>query len=198
MAVSPSQRPDDNSTAAGSKVEGTDASRAWSGTGDRNADPTNLTGQYPPGDWGDAIFGGPQPVGTGAPGTQGARYSGSDDPTIEPGQLTEGLSGIGPADTAHSGAPGAATTPNTEGGSSAISYSQPGAYLSGSNRSDTVSDDLSGPRDSTQANDEGYASGGPKLPGMTEPSAGGGTAHYQPAGGDDSGHVLRGGRAVRP
>lgn len=198
MAISPSQRPDDNSTAAGARVAGTDASRAWSGTPGRNADPTNQEGQYPPGNWGDAIFGGPQPMGTGAPGTQGASWSAGTDPTTEPGQLEEGLSGVGEADNAHSGAPGTVTAPNTEGGSSTISYSQPGAYLSGSNRSDTLTDDLSGARDSTQANDEGYASGGPKLPGMAEPAAGGGTAHYQPGGGNDSGHVLRGGRAVRP
>ena len=56
----------------------------------------------------------------------------------------------------------------------------------------SISDDTSGPRESTQANDEGYGSGGPKLPGMAEPVPGG---QFQPGSG---GRVLRGGRAVRP
>ena len=194
MAISPGLRPDDNSTAAGAKVSGSDASRAWSGTPDHDGDPTNMAGQYPPGNWGNAIFGGPQPTGTGAPGTQGARYSGATDPTNEPGQLDEGLSGLGPADTAQTGAPGMSTSPNSEGGGTTITFTDPATQPGiGAYRSETVSDDLSGPRDSTQANDQGYASGGPQLPGIAgnEPQSGG---KYQPGGG----RVLRGGRAVRP
>ncbi len=194
MAIAPGQRPDDNSTAPGAMVSGSDASRAWSGTPAHGGDPTNMEGQYPPGAWGTALFGGPQPMGTGAPGTQGARYSGGDDPTNEPGQLNEGLSGLGPADTARTGAPGRATTPVSAGGGTAISFTDPGTLPGvGAYRSETVSDDLAGPRDSTQANDQGYASGGPQLPGIAgnEPAPGG---RYQPG----SGRTLRGGRSVRP
>lgn len=194
MAISPTQRPDDN-TGTGSDVQsGTDAGRAWSGTSGHAGDPTSMKGQYPPGGWGSAIFGGQLPSGTGAPGTAGAHYSGDTDATNEPGQLNEGLSGLGPADTARTGAPGGATTPNTTGGGTAISYTNPGAYLAGSYQSEAVSDDLAGGRDSTQANDQGYASGGPKLPGMAEPAAGGGRAAFQPG----DGHVMRGGRAINP
>jgi hypothetical protein len=52
-----------------------------------------------------------------------------------------------------------------------------------------VSDDLEGPHDSTQANDQGYGTGGPQLPGIAgnEPVPGG---KFQPG----SGRVLRGGR----
>lgn len=164
--------------------------RAFSGSPDHDGDPTNMTGQYPPGDWGNALFGGPQPMGTGAPGSQGAH--GSADPTNEPGQLEEGLTGLGPPDTTQSGAPGASTTPNSSGGGTAVTYTRPGSGI-GTYENVTVSDDLSGSRDSTQANDEGYASGGPQLPGIAgnEPQPHG---KYQPGGG----RVLRGGRAVRP
>jgi hypothetical protein len=194
MAISPGLQPDDNSTAAGSKVSGTDASRAWSGTSAHGGDPTNLEGQYPPGNWGAALFGGTLPTGTGAPGSQGARYTSDTDPTIEPGQLNEGLSGLGPADTARSGAPGMSTTPNSTGGGTTITFTDPSTQPGvGAYRSETVSDDLSGPRDSTQANDQGYGSGGPQLPAIAgnEPQPGG---KYQPGGG----RVLRGGRMVRP
>lgn len=195
MAISPGLRPDDDSTAPGAKVSGTDASRAWSGTPAHDGDPTNMLGQYPVGAWGDAIFGGQLPSGTGAPGSQGARYSSATDPTNEPGQLDEGLSGLGPADTAQSGAPGMATTPNSEGGGTVITFTDPATQPGvGAYRSETVNDDLSGPRDSTQANDQGYGSGGPQLPGIAgnEPQPGG---RLQPGSG---GRVLRGGRAVRP
>jgi len=195
MAISPAQHPDDNAAGPGSKVSGTDASRAWSGTRNHDGDDTSMAGQYP-GDpsWANALFGGPLPTGTGAPGTQGARHSGSDDPTNEPGQLTEGLSGTGPPATTQTGAPGAATTPNTEGGGTVISYTNPGSPYGGTYQSEQVSDDLSGGRDSTQANDEGYASGGPQIPGLAgnEPRAG--VGRFQPQGGK----VLRGGRDVKP
>jgi hypothetical protein len=200
MAVAPAQQPDDNSALPGSLVSGTDAPNAFSGPRDRGTpDPTNLAGQYPPGGWGNAIFGGPLPDGTGAPGSQGAKYdNATTDPTDQPGQLDEGLSGLGAADTADTGAPGTATSPVSAAGGTVVSYTQPGSYSSGTYQSEAVRTDLSGPTDSTQANDEGYATGGPKLPGMFEPAAGGGPSSYQPSGGNDSGHVLRGGRAVRP
>lgn len=194
MAVSPSQRPDDNAAAPGAMAAGSDDTRPWSGTPNHDGDPTNMAGQYPPGNWGSALFGGPQPDGTGAPGTQGARYTPETDPTNEPGQLTEGLSGIGPPETDESGAPGMSTTPNTEGGSTAISYTEPGGYLSGTWQQETVRDDLAGSRDSTQANDEGYNSGGPQLPGIAGNEPGAGAGRWQPG----RGRVLRGGRDVRP
>jgi hypothetical protein len=195
MAISPGLLPDDDSTAPGAKVSGS-GGRGFSGTPDHDGDPTNMAGQYPPGNWGTALFGGPQPAGTGAPGTQGARYSGATDPTNEPGQLDEGLSGTGPADTAYSGAPGMSTTPNSTGGGTSITFTDPATQPGvGAYKSETVSDDLAGPRDSTQANDQGYASGGPQLPGIAgnEPQAA--TGRFQPGSG---GTVRRGGRAVRP
>jgi hypothetical protein len=86
---------------------------------------------------------------------------------------------------------GTGTTANTTGGAESITYTRPGSPYSGTYKSDTVSDDTSGTRDSTQANDEGYGTGGPQLPGLkgNEPVPGG---RYQPG----SGRVLRGGRAV--
>ena len=194
MAISPGLRPDDNSAAPGSKVSGTNASRAWSGTPAHDSDPTNMEGQYPPGNWGTALFGGTLPAGTGAPGTRGASYSGAVDATNQPGQLDEGLSGLGPADTAQSGAPGTSTSPNSEGGGTTILFTDPATQPGvGAYRSEQVTDDLSGSRDSTQANDQGYGSGGPQLPSImgNEPVPGG---KFQPG----SGRVLRGGRAVRP
>jgi hypothetical protein len=200
MAIAPTQKPDDN--AGGGNVSGTDPRSAFSGTRNHDDDPTTMAGQYPPPDgWANAMFGGPMPQGTGAPGTQGATASGgfhgggAADPTNEPGQTDDGFAGISEHDITESGAPGSATTPNTEGGSDTISYTQPGSVLSGTYQSETVHDDLSGGRDSTMANDAGYATGGPKLPGMMEPQAGGGARSFQPGSG---GRVLRGGRSVRP
>ena len=71
-----------------------------------------------------------------------------------------------------------------------MSFTRPGSPLSGTYKSDQVQDDLEGPTDSTQANDIGYASGGPQFPGNkgNEPRAGVGP--FQPG----NGKVLRGGR----
>lgn len=185
MASEPNQTPDGGGDVAGSvnprKVSGTSTS----------ADPTNEPGQYPVGDWSTAFFGGPLPTGTGAPGSSGG--AGGGDPTAEPGQLVDGLTGITPAEITETGAPGTGTNANGAGGGNSISYTRPGSYLSGTYKSDTVNDDIDGPHDSTQANDQGYATGGPQLPGIkgNEPQAGDG--RYQPS----SGRVLRGGRAVR-
>jgi len=197
MAISPAHRPDDNSARPGSNVSGTDSSRAFSGTDSHDDDPTNMTGQYPPGGWGNAIFGGPLPAGTGAPGTQGATQSAASDPTNEPGQTRDGLTGVSEHDITSTGAPGTPTAvpdaANDSSGDTLVSFTAPGSYSSGTYQSETLHDDLAGPADSTQANDQGYATGGPQLPGLkgNEPQAG--SARYQPAGG----HVLRGGRAVR-
>ena len=107
MANSPGRRPDDSSTAPGSPVRHRHAGeqRDLRYAGSRHPTPSNEPGQYPPGSSANALFGGPQPTGTGAPGTQGARPDASTDPTAEPGQMTEGISGIGPPETVDSGAP---------------------------------------------------------------------------------------------
>jgi len=185
MALTPSQRPGGSSELSSTqqKVAGVAAS----------GDPTNEPGQYPVGGWGDAIFGGPLPSGTGAPGSQGARLGGGTDPTNEPGQVDDGLTGLSTVDITTTGAPGTTTNANQPEGGTMVTYTRPGSFMSGTYQSDTYHDDLSGPGDSTQANDEGYASGGPQLPGIrgNEPVPGG---RFQPG----SGRVLRGGRDVRP
>lgn len=187
MAIEPSMQPDGGGEVAGS------AGPRYSGTGRGGYDSTVEPGQYPPGmAYEREMFGGILPTGTGAGGTAPAPFGG--DPTLEPGQVSERLSGVGPPQTTSTGAPGMATTPNGTGGAESISYTRPGSPYSGTYKSDTINDDTSGPRDSTQANDTGYATGGPQLPGIkgNEPAAGDG--RYQPG----SGRVLRGGRAVRP
>lgn len=178
MAAEPSQMPDGGGKVAGKK--------AVSGFAE-SSDPTNEPGQYPPGDWGTAIFGGPLPTGTGAPGTSGGR--GGGDVTTEPGQLTDGITGVTDAEITETGSPGTGTDPNTAGGSTSITYTRPGSPYSGSYQSDTLSDDITGPTDSTMANDEGYGTGGPQFPGNkgNEPRAGDGP--FQPG----DGRVLRGG-----
>lgn len=148
-------------------------------------DPTTELGQTP-----DSLFGVSLPQGTGAPGTSPDKPEG--DSTNEPGQLTEGISGEGPAQTASTGAPG--TTGATggpqgsEGGPDSVKFTRPGSYLSGTFVQDTVSDSVSGTRDWTQANDGGYGSGGAQLPGIrgNEPTS----------TGSGDGRVLRGGRSV--
>ena len=126
------------------------------------------------------------PQGTGAPGSQGA--GGASDPTNEPGQLNEGISGEGPAQIADTGAPGSAGAGNSEGGPDAVRFTRPGSYMSGTFVTDTISDHVSGTQDWTQANDDGYGSGGPQLPGIhgNEPTS----------TGSGEGRVLHGGRSV--
>lgn len=179
----PSQQPQ-----GGGKVSGANQSR--SGIPGGGNDDTSQPGQYPPGDWGTAIFGGPLPSGTGAPGTTGG--AGGGDVTAEPGQLTDGLTGITDAEISNTGAPGTGTTPNDSGGGTSVTYTRPGSFMSGTYKSDTATEDISGPGSGTEANDEGYATGGPQLPGIkgNEPQPGG---RFQPG----SGRVLRGGRSVR-
>ncbi len=154
------------------------------------ADPTGNLG-YPPGGWGTAIFGGTLPMGTGAPGSA-VNEGGATDATNEPGQTHEALAGVSDHDVVSTGAPGTQGAVDSAGGTS-ITYTCPNDGL-GPYHSDSVSDDVDGPRDSTQANDQGYATGGPQLPALkgNEPQAGSG--RYQPGGG----HVMRGGRAIHP
>lgn len=166
--------------------------RPYSGT-PSSADPTLEPGQYPPApDWGTAIFGGPLPTGTGAPGT--AQSAEALDPTNEHGQTIDGLTGITQAEIISTGAPGTqGTVPDTDAGGdgSAMTYTKASDGI-GPYELVTSSDELSGPQDSTQANDDGYATGGPQLPAIqgNEPRAGEG--RFQPG----AGRVLRGGRMV--
>lgn len=158
-------------------------SQAASGTPSGGTDPTNEPGQYPA-----SLFGVTLPQGTGAPGSQGAQHSAATDPTNEPGQLNEGLSGLGPDVLGQTGAPGSAGAVNGPGGPDAVTFTRPGSFQSGTYVSDTVHDSVSGTADWTQANDSGYGSGGPQLPGIkgNEPVSTGAGA----------GRVMRGGRAV--
>ena len=93
-----------------------------------------------PGNYGPSLFGVALPQGTGAPGSQGATQSGATDPTNQPGQLNEGISGEGPADTADTGAPGSTGAANGGGGPDTVTYTRPGSYLSGTYQQDTVHD----------------------------------------------------------
>jgi hypothetical protein len=65
-----------------------------------------------------------------------------------------------------------------------VDFTRPGSYLTGSYGQDTVRDEVEGAGNWTEANDSGYGTGGPKLPGMNEPTSTG-------AG---QGSVMRGGR----
>jgi hypothetical protein len=137
-----------------------------------------------PGNYGPSLFGVPLPQGTGAPGSAGA--GNAADPTNEPGQLDEGLSGLGPSVTADTGAPGSAGQQNSAGGGTAITYTNPGSFLGGTYTQDTVTDDVSGVNDWTQAIDGSY--GGKQIPGLNMPM---GT-------GAGEGTILKGGRDVGP
>lgn len=180
MASEPNQTPE-----GGGKVSG---KGRISGTGS-SEEPTAQPGQYPP--QRNDIFGGPLPTGTGAPGTSGGR--GGQDVTTEAGQLSGSVTGVTDSEITETGAPGTGTSPTKGGGGQSISYTRPGSPYSGTYKSDTTSDNIDGPASATEANDEGYATGGPQLPGIkgNEPTAGGG--RYQPG----TGKVLRGGRSVR-
>jgi hypothetical protein len=173
MAVSPGQVPPGGGLVSGNAP---DAAGAYGG------EVTNEPNQYP-----SSLFGVALPQGTGAPGTGGA--AGGADPTNQPGQLSEGISGEGPSQTAQSGAPGTMGQQNGAGGPDRVTYTRPGSFLTGTNQSETVNDSISGTSDWTQAIDGSYAGGGPQLPGVkgNEPTSTG-------AGG---GRVLRGGRRVR-
>lgn len=165
----------------------TDVGRGYSGVSG-GSDPTTEPGQYPPSQ--NSIFGGALPTGTGAPGTRGG--GGHGDPTVEAGQLTDGLTGVTDAEITSTGAPGTSTSPTSGGGGTSVTYTKAGSHLTGTYQSETSSETLSGPGESTEANQEGYGTGGPQLPGIkgNEPVPGG---KFQPG----SGRVLRGGRAVR-
>lgn len=178
MAVTPGQNPP-----GGGVVSGAGSPQA---AGTYGGEVTNEPNQYP-----GSLFGIFLPQGTGAPGTAGAGRGA--DPTNQPGQLSEGISGEGPSDTANTGAPGTMGQQNGTGGPDSVSYTRPGSFLTGTNQTETVSDSISGTSDWTQAIDGSYAGGGPQLPGIkgNEPVPGSGP--FQPG----SGRVMRGGRSVR-
>lgn len=156
---------------------------AYSGRPAGGMDPT-----LEPGNYASSLFGVALPQGTGAPGSQGAAPgAGNDDPTNEPGQLNEGLSGLGPADTANTGAPGSAGATNGSSGPDTVTYTRPGSYLSGTYKQDVVSDTISGSGDWTQAIDGSYGAG-PQLPGIQ--------GNMPDGTGAGAGQVRRGGRAV--
>lgn len=128
-------------------------------------EPVNQPGQYPA-----SLFGVALPQGTGAAGSAGpALYSG--DVTNQPGQLNEGLSGLGPADIAQTGAPGSMGAQNTAGGTDQVTYTRPGSYATGSYEMDTLSDSVSGVNDWTQAIDGSYGGQHPQIPGLSEPTS---------------------------
>ena len=159
-----------------------------SGTG-AGGDDTAQPGQYPPAE-SHGIFGGPLPTGTGAPGTSGGAGA-SSDPTVEAGQLTEDFTGISDREVTSTGAPGGTGGQSSGGtGGDSVDFTRPGSYLSGTYQSETVRDDVDGAGNWTEANDSGYGTGGPQLPGIkgNEPRAGEG--RFQPGGGS----VMRGGR----
>jgi hypothetical protein len=138
-----------------------------------------------PGNYTDSLFGVAIPQGTGSPGSAQGHVSG--DSTLEVGQLWEGLSGLGPDAIANTGSPGSMGAQNVAGGSDTVTYTRPGSAISGTNKTDTVQDNISGHNDWTQAIDGSYG-GGPQLPGV---------AGNMPDGtGAGGGRVLRGGRAA--
>src|SRR5258707_4428335 len=142
MALIPGQNPP-----GGGKVSGGGGAQAAGADGGEVA---SERGQYPA-----SIFGVALPQGAGAPGSAGAGRGA--DPTNQPGQLTEGISGTGPADTADTGAPGTeGSGMDPAGGADSISYTRPGSFLTGTNIQDTVRDDISGTGDWTQAHDGSY------------------------------------------
>lgn len=160
-------------------------SEVVSGSGAQSGTGSGLDPTLEPGNYASSLFGVQLPQGTGAPGSGGAH--GPSDPTNEPGQLNEGISGLGPDQIAHTGAPGSSGAGNNEGGPDSVKYTLPGSYLSGTYEQDTVADSVSGTQDWTQAIDGSYG-GGPQLPGVQG---------NMPSGtGAGSGRVLRGGRSV--
>ncbi len=160
--------------------------RPYSGTS-ASDDPTTMEGQYPPGNWGTALFGGPLD-GSGAPGSQGATGA-SGGSTIMAGQNSDGLTGVTDAEITQTGAPGSHGAQDIEGGGTALTYTKASDGI-GPYEQVSMTDEINGPSDWTGANDQGYGTGGPQLPGIkgNEPGAGG--SRYQPGGG----RVMRGGR----
>jgi hypothetical protein len=174
MATEPTQMPD-----GGGAMQGAPGGPSYSGTA-TSVDPT-----MEPGNYGPSLFGVQLPQGTGASGTAGA-YGMAVDPTNEPGQTSDGFTGL-TAPIVQTGAPGSAGSP-VAGGGDRVTYTEPGSYLSGTNKQATAAYPVSGPDDGTQGVN-GYSTGGnlPGVQGNTPTSTGAG-----------AGSVQVGGRAVRP
>ena len=130
------------------------------------------------------------PQGTGAPGSAGANpdYTAGADPTNEPGQLHEGISGLGPADIAADRCAGVGGCAELRPAARTRSRTRsPGSFQTGTYTNDVVHDAVSGVNDWTQAIDGSYG-GGPQLPGIEG---------NMPLGtGAGEGKVLHGGREV--
>ncbi len=122
-------------------------------------DTTNEPGQYPPGAWGNELFGGALPDGTGAPGTRGA-----GDGAAEERAPDDPLGGTTTAAIDETGAPGSQGSPAGDRGTSSVTYTRPNAGIG-------AEEHVSGGSDGTEANADGYGGGGPKLPGMQEPTS---------------------------
>jgi len=173
MATEPTQMAD------GGAVEGLPAGPDRAGTGG------GMDATLEPGNYGPSLFGVALPQGTGAGGSDGAYGSMAADATNEPGQTSEGFTGLGPDAIADTGAPGSGGAAEGAGGD-AITYTDPGSFLGGTNKAEVAHADVSGPDDWTQGVN-GYSTPG-NLPGID-----GNTPTTTGAG---AGRVLRGGRAV--
>jgi len=155
-------------------------SRLQQGEGGRGTDATSPSNQTP----GD-IFGFAQTYSTGAPGSGGApsKDGPNGDPTIERGQLDDGLAMVSDGEITSTGAPGSQGAANSVGGEQ-VRYTDPFGYVGGINRDVTVTGRISGSGDWTQANDHGY-DGGPTLPILQNArptSTGAGEGHVRGAG----------------
>jgi len=172
--------PPTQATPYGTDDEQPSQAQAQSGVPAGGVDPTNELGQTP-----SSLFGVALPNGTGAPGGPGAAPQ--PDPTLVDGQDYEGLSGLTPAQTADTGAPGSMGAQNGGAGGDRVTYTDPGSYLGGTFQSETVSDSVSGTDDWTQAIDGSYGAA-KNLPGIT--------GNMPTTTGAGQGRVMRGGRAV--
>lgn len=132
---------------------------ARQGRADAGIDPTNQEGQTPatlPGGFSSHYS-------TGLAGTKGASTSEGADVTNRPGQLDEGISGIGADVVADSGLHGTTGGHPAHGGET-VTYTDPYGVIGGVNRDVSVQMNIGGPEDSTKQID-GY-SPGPSLPGL--------------------------------
>jgi len=151
----------------------------------REGVPTGVDPTLEPGNYGDSLFGVQLPQGTGSPGS--APGPGPTDPTVQEGQLDDGLSGLSRDQIDETGSPGSQGVGHPAGGQ-AVSFTDPGAFLSGRTGKETVQADITGPGDWTQAAQGLYSAGGTNLPGIQ-----GNTGLADTGSG--GGSVMRGGRA---
>lgn len=129
------------------------------GRNEGGLDPTEQAGQTP-----SDIFGFAQSYHTGAPGSQGAT-AGDADVTVQAGQLEDGLAGVSREQITNTGLHGSQGATNSNGGPTAIRYTDPFGYMGNVHRETHTSGHVDGVGDWTQANDMGYAAG-PTLPSL--------------------------------